>query len=113
MLRLGILKRGSEEMRPIETLMLLANLLTFFTLTVPQFGAAPWMGYSALIALPIAGVQVLVEGPRWQMVPAYALTGSLFLVWLLQTIAPLSRPAGRGWTRWLAAGLVIGLGVLG
>ena len=74
-------------MRPIETLLLLANLLTFFILAVPRLFAMRWTGYSALIALLVAVAQVLVEGPRWQMIPAYALTGLLFLVWLLHNNA--------------------------
>ena len=76
-----------NQMRPIETLLLLANLLTFFVLTVLLPRTVRWTGYSALIALIIAVVQVLVEGSRWQMIPAYVLTGLFFLVWLWQKIA--------------------------
>lgn len=94
-------------MRPIETLLLLANLLTFFVLTVLLPRAGRWTSYSALIALVIAVAQVLVEGPRWQMIPAYGLTGLFFLVWLRQKIAPAVF-ANR-----LAVSLAIGLGVLG
>jgi len=50
-----------------------------------------------------------MEGPRWQMFPAYALTGIFFLVWLLQNIAPAGGPAGQKRTNRLA----VGLGVLG
>jgi len=66
-------------MRPFETLLLLANLLTLFLLAVPLPRAVRWMRHSAPIALLIAVAQVLMEGPRWQMVPAYALTGPFFL----------------------------------
>ncbi len=100
-------------MRPIETLLLLANLVAFFVLAVPRFRAARWTRSAALLAPLIAGAQALLEGPRWQMVPAYALAGLFFLVWLRQTIAPAGRPAGRSWIKQLAAGLAIGLGVLG
>jgi predicted dienelactone hydrolase len=58
-------------------------------------------------------MQVLVEGYRWQMIPAYALSGLLFLVWLLQTIVPAGTALGGGLDNRLAAGLAIGLGVLG
>jgi predicted dienelactone hydrolase len=91
-------------MRPVEILLIVANLVTFLVLTVPLFRTVSWTHYSALIALLIAISQALVEGPRWQMVPAYALAGLFFLVGLLPNIAP----AGR-----LAAGLGVGLGVLG
>ena len=56
-------------------------------------------------AVLIAIAQMIVEGPRWQMVPAYVLTGLFFLVWLLQSTALAGRPVNR-----LAAGLAIGLG---
>src|SRR5215216_5392613 len=100
-------------MRPIETLLLVANLLAFFVLAVPLPRAVRWMRHLAPIALPIAGAQVLLEGPRWQMVPAYALAGLFFLVWLLQNIAPAGKPAGHGRTNRFAVGLAVGLGVLG
>jgi hypothetical protein len=94
-------------MRPLETLLISANLLTFFALAVTLPGALSWMPYLAPIGLVVAGAQALVEGPRWQMVPAYALSGLFFLAWLLQNIAPAGGPSG------LAAGLDVGLGVLG
>ena len=67
-------------MRPLETLLSLANLLAFLVLAVPRLRAVPWLRHLAPIAPVIAGAQVLVEGPRWQMVPAYALAGLFFLV---------------------------------
>src|SRR5215217_5892213 len=100
-------------MRPLETLLSLANLLAFLVLAVPLPRAVPWMRHLAPIALAIAVTQVLVEGPRWQMVPAYALAGLFFLIWLLQTIAPVGGPAEKGRTNRLAPGLAVGLGVLG
>jgi len=95
-------------MRLIETLLLLANGFTFLALAVSLPHAVLWIRYSALIALLVAVAQVLVEGPRWQMVPAYALAGVFFLIWLRQTIAPLSGPAHR-----LAVSVVAALGVFG
>jgi hypothetical protein len=100
-------------MRPLETLLSLANLLAFLVLSVPLPRIVPWMRQLSPIALVIAVAQVLVEGPRWQMVPAYALAGLFFLIWLLQTIAPVGGPAEKGRTNRLAVGLAVGLGVLG
>src|SRR5918995_826591 len=100
-------------MRPIETLLLLANLLAFLVIAVPLPRAVRWMRHLALIALPIAVAQVLVEGPRWQMAPAYALAGLFFVVWLLRNIAPAGGSAGKKRTNRLAVGLAFGLGVLG
>src|SRR6266540_3180417 len=100
-------------MRPIEILLVVANLLTFFVLVIPPLRAVRWMGYAAVIALLIAGMQVLVEGYRWQMIAAYALSGLFFLVWLRQTIVPAGTALGGGLDNRLAAGLAVGLGVLG
>ena len=72
-------------MRPLELLLVLVNLLTFAVLAVPRLHAVRWMGYVAYLAVLIAIAQMIVEGPRWQMVPAYVLTGLLFLIWLLQS----------------------------
>src|SRR5215203_2619464 len=96
-------------MRPIEILLSLANLLAFLVLAVPRLRAVPWLRHLAPMALAIAIAQVLVEGPRWQMLPAYALAGLFFLIWLLQNFAPAGRPAGQKWTNRLA----VGLGILG
>src|SRR6266540_2363280 len=96
-------------MRLVETLLLLANLLTFLVLAFPRLRAVHWTGYVVLIALLLAIAQALVEGPRWQMVPAYALAGLFFLIWLLQNIAPGGGIAGHRWINQLA----VGLGVLG
>ena len=97
-------------MRPIETLLLIANLLTFFVLAVLPFRDIRWTGYAALTALTIAFGQVLVEGSRWQMIPAYLLTALFFIVWLRQKIAPSKRT--RYTTNRIAVGLAIGLSAI-
>lgn len=76
-------------MRPLELLMSAANLLAFFVLTIPQARMTHWVSFGVLLALLLTIIQVLFEEPRWQMVPAYALTGLFFLVWLLQTHIPV------------------------
>ncbi len=97
-------------MRPIEALLILTNLLTFFALALPLPSALRWMRYVAVIALLIAITQVLVEGPRWQMLPAYVLTIILFLIWLLGIVIPDGIQVNR-----LASilGVVVGVLVLG
>ena len=95
-------------MRPLEALLLLANLLALVAITVPL----TWLRHAALVALLLLVAQVLLEGSRWQMIPAYALTGLFFVVWLLHNFAPLGAPAGQGRTSRLAIALVFGLGVL-
>lgn len=100
-------------MRPLETLLSLANLLAFLVLAVPLPRVMPWMRHLAPIASAIGVAQVLVEGPRWQMVPAYALAGLFFVIWLLRYVTPAGKPAGHGRTNRFAVGLAVGLGILG
>lgn len=68
------------------------------------------MRYSAPIALLIAVAQVLVEGARWQMIPAYVLTGMFLLAWLLKNIAPAGQPAEQKRTHRVAFGSAVGMG---
>jgi hypothetical protein len=98
-------------MRPVETLLLIVNLLTFFALAVPLLREAGWTRYAAVVAPVLAGAQAIVEGPRWQMFLAYALSGVLFLVWLLQSGEPAGKARGHGRVKWVAAQL--GAGALG
>ena len=99
-------------MRPLEILLSLTNLLTFCLLTIPLPGSVFWLRYWTPIALLIAVAQVLVEGARWQMVPAYGLAGLFFLVWLLRHIVPAGGSIGEILTNRLVVGLGIGLGLL-
>lgn len=87
-------------MRLFEVLLSLANLLAFFSLAFRLPRAVRWMRHLPPAALPVAGVQALLEGPRWQMVPAYVLAGLFFFAWLRAKAA-------------LARGLVAGLGAVG
>jgi len=94
-------------MRLLETLLSVTNLLTFFVVAMPRPRGVFWMRYGVPIALLIAVVQVLVEGPRWQMVPAYGLAALFCLIWLLRIVKRTSLSINR-----LVAGLGIGLGLL-
>ncbi len=94
-------------MRFLEILLSFANLLAFLALAIPLPQAVPWMRHLALLALPAALAQLLAEGPRTQMIPAYVLAGVLILAWLLQIAAP--GVAGMLAVRRLA----VGLGILG
>jgi predicted dienelactone hydrolase len=99
-------------MRPIETILLLTNALAFIALSVSLPYAMRWVRHSAPVAILIAVAQVLVEGSRWQMVPAYILTGLFFLIWLLQKIIWADRLPGQKRNNWLAVGLAVGLGII-
>jgi predicted dienelactone hydrolase len=94
-------------MRPFEIPLSIANLLTFGALVIPQLRAVNWMGYLALITILIAGIQLLVEGPRWQMLPAYALSAISLSIWVLGIVIPRGNHVPR-----VIAFLGAGTGVL-
>ena len=100
-------------MRHIEIILLLANLLTFIALVIPLPSAVSWMRYSAPVTLLIAFAQLLVEGPRWQMVPAYVLAALFFVIWLLYTAKAAGKPANNKRKNRIVVGLAIRLVVLG
>lgn len=94
-------------MRPLEALLLLANVLSFLALAVPRLRAANWTGALPFIGLLVAALHLLLERYRWQMMPAYALTLVLLVGWMLQRAAPADRPVSG-----LLASVLIVLGAL-
>ena len=94
-------------MRLLEIVLSTANALALVSLVIPPLRAMRWMGLLAVFAALVAVLQVLVEGSRWQMVPAYALTAVLLLIWLIG-----STTANRAQVALPIAGAGIGLGVL-
>jgi predicted dienelactone hydrolase len=97
-------------MRPLEIVLSIANLLALVAAAVPRFGAMSWTRQLAPLALAVAVVQVLVEGARWQMVPAYVLSALLVVVRLARGHTPLALE--HGIAARAAVGLVVGLGAL-
>ena len=91
---------------------MLANLLAMLVLAVPLHGAMRWLRLAAPAALLVAVAQVVAQGPRWQMVPAYVLAGLFFVVWLLN-ITSAGVPTARKTPCRFAAAAGIGLGLLG
>jgi hypothetical protein len=102
--------------RPLETVLIVANVGAFVVLVAPLRGRARWLRYTAVIPLLVIGTHLLAEGPRWQMIPAYARGGLIFLAglaWPLRYAKPAGSPVGRTRSRRSAAVAGIGLGVLG
>ena len=100
-------------MRPIEILLAVANLLTFVALAVPRLHSPRWIGWIVVISmLSIVVAQVLLEGTRWQMAPAYVLAGLFVLVWLVQSFAPAGGAFEAILTNRFVAGSAIALGVM-
>ena len=83
---MSFLLQRCDAMRLIETLLSFTNLLAFFAMAISLPRSLLWSRYLAPIALLIAIAQVLAEGYRYQMVPAYMLSDLFFLVWLLLDI---------------------------
>ena len=88
-------------MRSLEALLSSVNLLAFLALLLPWHLRPKWMRYAAPAAIYAASAQLLVEGPRWQMVPAYALSLVFLLIWLVEQFRP--HPSTRRPTLSLAA----------
>lgn len=97
-------------MRPIESLVCLANLLICLLIVSRIWSVVPWTRHVALLPLLIAAVQVMVEGARWQMVPAYMLAAVFGFFWLLYGVRVTTGPVIA---HWQAPGPVLGLGLLG
>ena len=99
-------------MRTLEALLLLADLLAFCGLWVARLRGRRGLRLLPAVALMAAATQVLVEGPRWPMGPAYALAAGLLLTGLLQRRVPARAHAGPIVRHPRGAALAIGLGVL-
>lgn len=77
-------------MRPLELVLTLANVLASATLLFSPVRAPLPPGLTTPLPLLLVAVQTLVEGKRWQMVPAYLIAGALFVCWL-----PALRPGSH------------------
>jgi hypothetical protein len=76
-------------MKPIEIVLTVANAFVLFGLAVPLHRRLLWMRDLPPIVFLTALAQVVFEGPRWQTIPSYVLTGLLCVVWVLQFKWPL------------------------
>ena len=73
---------ADDGMRTLEALLILANGITFLLLVIPASRATRWVGFSTAAAILLACAQIVIEGSRWQLYPAYLLTISNFGVWM-------------------------------
>ncbi len=67
-------------MRFFEIVLVSINIIAFCSLGIKH--TICWIDYAAVSAPLIAGIQVVIEGFRWQMIPAYALTAIFFVIWV-------------------------------
>ena len=93
-------------MRPLEVVLLLADLFAYVSVLLPKPRAPRWLRYPAFAALPIAGAQAVIEGPRWQMIPAYLFGALIFLAGIVRSRRWASTPGkNRPLVTYLGAGL--------
>lgn len=81
-------------MRTFEILLLTADGLTFLMVIFSFYRSSRLAGCFAVVAVLLGVVQMAIEGPRWQLYPAYLLTGLNFIIWIL-----LARPIKNGAVR--------------
>jgi len=94
-------------MRPLEMVLLIGELLTFLVLVVPPLRSL--RRFSA-VAMVLAPAQFILEGPRWQMVPAYVLSGLFLATSLVRTTE--GHAAARPVRQRILAGMGLSLGAL-
>jgi hypothetical protein len=99
-------------MRTLEALLLLADLLACCALSFTRLQAVRGMRHLPAVALMAAAAQVLLEGPRWPIGPAYALAATFFLIAVSQRLAPARAAAGPPGRHRMSTALSIGLGAL-
>lgn len=80
-------------MRSFEILLLLALSVALLMVSLPHWRGTRWPRLSAIVSLLIGASQILAEGPRWQLLPAYALT---VLLCGLSMLASRSTAGGSG-----------------
>lgn len=91
-------------MRSLEIFLLIALALTLVTSFIPWSKRPGWLRFLPAFPAIVLLLQVFVEGYRWQMIPAYALSGIVFLAGL-PTMIRGHRSNGKLW--WVSKALVI------
>ncbi len=98
-------------MRPLETVVLLALAPVVLALFRPAGGRPRWIPLAALAAVAGSVLHLLIEGYRWQMVPAYLLTTALLpgTLRVLRRSGAAAPPVaqGRKWLRVVGAAVVL------
>jgi len=96
-------------MRPLEIVLAFSEVLTFLVLVLvtPRLRAGRWLLTSTLACVPLAAGQVLFEGARWQLVPAYTLSIVFLLATRLQPPSSSTSGRSRPLRRRCVAGLII------
>jgi predicted dienelactone hydrolase len=102
-------------MRILEILTLATLLTTFIGVFVPERKRPRWMAFLPGLAVLLVLAHLVMEGYRWQMVPAYGLTVLTFLATvpgLVRRADPQRKPSSRGRRALVIIGAILGLLVL-
>lgn len=98
-------------MRPLEILLVSANALAFSALLIPRLARLRHTYNAVFLTLVIAALQILAEGYRWQMIPAYILAISVSVISTLRMILPARKKNRKLPIRFLK-GTTVGIGIL-
>ena len=93
-------------MRILEILTLATLLLTYLGFFVPEGKRPRWMAFLPSLAVVLALTHLILEGYRWQMVPAYALTVLTFLA-TVRGLIPGFEPRAESPSGWRRARTII------
>jgi hypothetical protein len=102
-------------MRLFEILTLVTLLLALLSFFVPRPKRPQWMAFLPSLVVLLVLAHLVLEGYRWQMVPAYALTVLTFLAsvrGIMQGIDTQGKPSSPGRRALTIIGTVLGLLVL-
>jgi predicted dienelactone hydrolase len=102
-------------MRILEILTCATLLLTFIGFFVPRGKKPRWVAFLPSLIVLLVLAHLVLEGYRWQMVPAYALTVLTFLATvrgIIQGAGPQGKAPSRGRRALTIIGTVLGLLVL-
>ena len=86
-------------MRPIEALILLAILFSLLAYLFPINRRPRWISLLPALAALLVVIHLVVEGYRWQMVPAYALAAAIVFVGMIGGIRQAAKPQGEALSR--------------
>ncbi|MCI0364490.1 MAG: hypothetical protein L0219_11435 [Phycisphaerales bacterium] len=97
-------------MRVLEILLLATLLPAVIGLFLPAHRRPRWRHYLHILGVVLIVLHLVIEGYRWQMIPAYALTG----IFLLASLRGLTRrvPNSPRASRWRAALRIAGAAVV-
>jgi hypothetical protein len=83
-------------MRTLEILTFVALLMAFIGFFWPKSRRPRWTAFLPGLAVLWVGTHIVLEGVRWQMVPAYALTALTFLATVRDLLPGATRRGKRG-----------------